>query len=139
MKPWLRVRMLVNLVNLSTPLGLLIARIGGCSIRRGDEGLYMACGYRFRFPIAPAFTVGNVVLYREADEFDGRPDLLAHESRHATQYAWCVGLPMLPMYAMAAGVSLALSGDPASYNPFERLAGLAAGGYERHGLWFIRE
>ncbi len=139
MKPWLRVRMIVNYLNVSTPLGLLIALIGGCSVERGPDGLWLACGYRIPFPVAPAFTVGNVVLYRDADEFDGRPELLAHEARHATQYAWCLGLPMLPMYAVAAGVSLGLSGDPASYNPFERLAGLAAGGYEQNGLWFLRE
>ena len=131
--------MILNFVNLSTPLGLLIALVGGCSLRRIDGGLYLACGYGIPVPLAPAFTVGNVVLYRQAGEFDGRPELLGHEARHATQYAWCVGLPMLPMYALAAGISLVLSGDPASYNPFERLAGLAAGGYEQRGLWFLRK
>jgi len=138
MKSWCRVRMIVNFVNLSTPLGLLIALAGGCKTRRGTDGLYLSCGYRIPFPLAPAFTVGNVILYRDAEEFDGRPELLGHEARHATQYAWCLGLPMLPMYALAAGISLALSGDPASYNPFERLAGLAAGGYEQRRLWFLR-
>jgi hypothetical protein len=138
MKPWCRVRMIVNFVNLSTPLGLLIALIGGCTTRRGADGLYLSCGYRIPLPLAPAFTVGNVILYRDAEEFAGRPELLGHEARHATQYAWCLGLPMLPMYALAAGISLVLSGDPASYNLFERLAGLVAGGYEQRGLWFLR-
>jgi len=138
MNPWHRVRMILNFVNLSTPLGLLIAAAGGCTVRSAADGLHLACGYRIPFPLAPAFTVGNVVIYRDADEFDGRPGLLGHEARHSTQYAWCAGLPMLPLYVLSAGVSLILSGDPASYNPFERLAGLTAGGYEQRGLWFLR-
>src|SRR3982074_1417204 len=122
MKPWLRVRMVANYVNLSTPLALLIAVVGGCGVRSRPDGLYLAAGYRIPFPFAPAFTVGNVVLYREPGEFDGRPELLGHEARHAPPHAWCLGVPMLPLYALAAGASAILSGDPASYNPFERLA-----------------
>jgi hypothetical protein len=61
--------------------------------------------------------------------FARRPQLLRHEARHATQYAWCVGPVMLPLYAVAALWSLLRCGDAASYNVFERLAGLADGGY----------
>ena len=55
--------------------------------------------------------------------------LLRHEARHATQYAWCGGLLMLPLYFAAAGVSWLLSGDFGAWNVFERGAGLADGGY----------
>ena len=36
---------------------------------------------------------------------------------------------MLPLYLVSVGVSYLLAGDHSSYNPFERLAGLADGGY----------
>ena len=75
-----------------------------------------------------AFTLGNVVLCRLADtELDARPTLLVHEGRHATQYAWCIGVLMLPLYFLAAGWSWLRTGDPASRNVFERLAGLDDG------------
>ena len=38
------------------------------------------------------------------------------------------GILLVP-YLAAAGLSWALAGDHSSYNPFERLAGLADGGY----------
>ena len=74
--------------------------------------------------------MGNVIFYRADRAFiDSRPDLLAHESGHATQYAWCLGLPFLPLYAACAAFSLWRTGDPGSRNFFERNAGLELGGY----------
>jgi hypothetical protein len=126
----LRVRQVVNLVNLSTPLGLLVALAGRADVRRGPDGLLIARGYRLRVPRAPAFTVGNVVLVRLDDEaLARRPRLLVHEARHATQYAWCVGPLMIPLYGVAAAWSWVRSRDLAAYNVFERLAGLEDGGY----------
>lgn len=123
-----RFRRVINFLDLTTPLGLLVAAIGGATRRSGPDGLVLACGYRFRFPIAGAFTVGNVVITRR----DGLDEtLIRHESRHATQWAWCAGLPMLPLYLLAMLVSVIVCGDQASYNPFERLAGLDEGGYRR--------
>ncbi|WP_433497937.1 hypothetical protein ACQP1K_23940 [Sphaerimonospora sp. CA-214678] len=125
-----RIRQVVNYANLSTPLGLLIALIGGARLRRGERGLVYAYGYRVPFPVAGAFTVGNVITTRHAEGYlAGR--LLDHESRHATQYAACVGPPMLVLYALASAFSLAVCGHPASWNVFERLAGLEDGGYPR--------
>jgi hypothetical protein len=60
--------------------------------------------------------------------------LLRHEARHATQYAWCGGLLMLPLYLAAAGVSWLFSGDFGAWNVFERGAGLADGGYTARPL-----
>jgi hypothetical protein len=124
-----RVRQVVNVVNLSTPLGILVGLVGRCRFRRGPDGLLLARG--FRVPVrAPAFTVGNVVLLRLDDAaLDRRPALLVHEARHATQYACCVGPLMLPMYLLASAWSLLRCGDPSSYNVFEVRAGLADGGY----------
>lgn len=125
-----RFRQVINYANLSTPLGLLIVLIGGARLRHGERGLVYAYGYRLPFPVAGAFTVGNVIMTKHAEGYlTGR--LLDHESRHATQYATCVGLPMLVMYALASAFSLAVCGHLASWNVFERLAGLEDGGYPR--------
>lgn len=122
------------MANLSTPLGLLIAAATRTRLVRGPDGLLLGFGYRPPLPKAGAFTVGNVVLFRAGiDHVAARPRLLAHESRHATQYAFCLGLPFLPAYLAAAGWSMARCGDPALRNPFEVRAGLADGGY-RAGL-----
>jgi hypothetical protein len=124
-----RLRQVVNMVNLSTPLGVGLALAGRGSIRRGPDGLLLA--HAVRLPArAPAFTVGNVVLLRLDDAaLARRPRLLVHEARHATQYACCVGLMMLPLYGLAAGWSWLRCRDASSYNVFEVRAGLADGGY----------
>lgn len=127
-----RVRRLANAANLSTALGLAVARLGGAPVVGTDDphGLLVAAGYRRRLPRAAAFTVGDVVITRlSAEALAARPGLLAHESRHAGQWACWLGLPFLPAYLAASGWSLLRTGDPASRNAFERRAGLAAGGY----------
>ncbi len=55
--------------------------------------------------------------------------LLQHEDRHCTQYAFVLGVTMLPFYFLCVGISYAIAGDHSSYNPFERLANLADGNY----------
>ena len=96
----------------------------------GRDGLLIGERYRLPVPPAPAFTLGNVIMTRiERDALLGQEALLAHEARHATQFAWCAGLVMLPLYFTAAGVSWVLTGDFGSRNIFERRAGLADGGY----------
>ncbi|MCC6497839.1 MAG: hypothetical protein IT193_16425, partial [Propionibacteriaceae bacterium] len=57
------------------------------------------------------------------------PGTLAHEAAHTWQYFGFIGLPFLPLYALASGWSWLRTGDPASANWFERRAGLARGGY----------
>jgi hypothetical protein len=74
--------------------------------------------------------MGNVVICRfSAGQLVSNAALLGHEEKHCTQYACCLGLPFLPLYLLAAGWSQLRTGDPASANFFERLAGLEAGGY----------
>ncbi|MFI7484174.1 hypothetical protein ACH9EU_17380 [Kocuria sp. M1R5S2] len=125
-----RVRRAWNTVNLSTPLGLLIAAATRTRVVPGPEGLLFGFGYRFPLPRAGAFTVGNVVLFRAGpDDVAARPRLVAHESRHATQWALWLGLPFLPAYLAAAGWSVVRCGHPGLRNPFEVRAGLADGGY----------
>ena len=130
MRAALRVRQLANAFNLSTGAGLLLAALSRTPVERGPDGLLLGTGYRPKLPLAGAFTVGNVVLYRaDRAAIYSRPDLLRHEAGHATQYAWCLGLPFLPLYAACAAFSVWRTGDPGSRNFFERNAGLADGGY----------
>jgi hypothetical protein len=130
-----RVRQVVNILNLSTALGLLLGLVGRAKFTTGPEGLVLGYGYRIPIPPAPAFTLGNVILFRGEDEIHGRrPTLLAHESRHATQYAFCIGPVMLLLYGAACGWSWMRTGDPASRNVFETRAGLLDGGYKERPL-----
>lgn len=125
-----RLRAAANAINLSTAAGLLLAKLTHTRVEKGPHGLIFGTNYQPRLPLAGAFTVGNVIFYRtDRVHIDARPDLLAHESRHATQYAWCLGLPFLPLYFACVAYSWWRTGDPGSRNFFERNAGLALGGY----------
>jgi hypothetical protein len=127
-RPGHRVRLAVNLLNGSTLAGLAVSVAGRARLARYPDGLLVGTGYRLPVPPAPAFTMGNVIITRHSVlAYD--TSLLRHEARHSTQYAWCGGLLMLPLYFAAAGVSWLLSGDPGSWNVFERVAGLTDGGY----------
>ncbi|YCK80432.1 hypothetical protein M1D89_15190 [Arthrobacter sp. D3-18] len=130
MTPAQRLRQIANVLNLSTPLGLAVAAVSRSTVSHGPRGLLIAAGYNWKLPHAGAFTVGNVVLYRAPHGVAGTNTvLLGHEERHSTQYAYCLGLPFLALYGVAAGWSMLRSGNPASRNFFERQAGLVAGGY----------
>jgi hypothetical protein len=129
-----RLRRLVNWLNLTTLTGFVVAWLGGSRPRRPRGALYVAPGYRARFPVVGAFTVGHVVstphaVHHVLDD----AALLRHESRHVTQYAW-LGPLFWPAYGLAAAFSRVVSGHPASHNPFETGAGLADGGYTRRPL-----
>lgn len=128
MRRRLRVRRAVNLANGSTLAGLGIAAVGNATLARGPDGLFVGTGYRLPVPPAPAFCLGNVIVTRLDAMCPGSP-LWSHEARHATQFAWCGGVLMVPAYLAAAGISWVLTGDFGSRNPFERLAGLTDGGY----------
>ena len=116
----------INLANGSTLAGLGVAALGGARVARSADRLFVGTGYRLPVPPAPAFCLGNVIITR----LDGlTPELLRHEARHATQYACCGGVVMVPLYLAAAAVSWALTGDTGCRNVFERQAGLTDGGY----------
>ena len=121
-------RLAVNLANGSTLAGAGIALAGRARLARAEDGLLTGTGYRLPVPAVSAFTVGSVIVTRR-ESLSPDTVLFRHEARHTTQYAWCGGLLMLPLYFAAAGVSWVLSGDVGAWNVFERLAGLADGGY----------
>ena len=128
-----RLREVVNWVNGSTALGLLIARFGHAETTRHGDGLWVAAAYR-GIGTRRTFTVGNVVLTRQdARAFADRPALRAHEVRHANQWA-LLGPLFVPLYYTEALISWALTGSDAAGNAFEVLAGLTDGGYARRPL-----
>ncbi|MEV7605599.1 hypothetical protein AB0N65_09185 [Paenarthrobacter sp. NPDC089322] len=130
MTPGQRLRQIANVLNLTTPLGLVIAAASDSKVSHGPRGLLIAGDYDWKLPYAGAFTVGNVIIYRAPHGVAGRNEvLLGHEEKHSTQYAYCLGLPFLAAYGLAAGWSMLRAGNPASRNFFERQAGLSAGGY----------
>ncbi|MFB6726081.1 hypothetical protein ACFCV3_38275 [Kribbella sp. NPDC056345] len=129
MTGWQWVKLVGNFVNLSTVAGFVVAGIGRARVTRGPRGLFYANGYRVGFPVAGAFTIGNVVLSKHEVSYFGDELLVKHEERHSWQYFCLLGLPMLPLYVVGVAVSWLLTGDPASRNPFERMASLKDGGY----------
>ena len=129
MTGWERVKVVGNFVNLTTLFGLAVGVIGRARVSRGPRGLYFANGYRLGFPIAGAFTIGNVVLSKNERTYFDDAALVRHEERHSWQYFCLLGLPLFPLYVVGVVISFLLTGDPASRNPFERLANLKDGGY----------
>lgn len=124
-------RSVANWLNLSTPLGLAVARVGGCTLRRGPDRLWFAEGYRLRYPDGGTFTIGDVVLTaRPAGSLPScGDDEIAHEEAHARQWTYCLGLPFLPAYLATVGWSWLRTGDRASACFFEQEAGLSQGNY----------
>jgi hypothetical protein len=126
---WQWVKMVGNFLNLSTLAGLFVGVIGRARFSRGPRGLVFANGYKIKFPVAGAFTVGNVVLSKHERAYFDDEALVRHEERHSWQYFCLIGLLLWPLYVVGVVFSWLLTGDPASRNPFERLANLKDGGY----------
>jgi len=128
---WQWVRFVGNFANLSTPVGLAVTAIGGAAIKRGPRGLFLGEGYRFRFPVAGGFTIGNVITTGSTWDamLRNNPFLIKHEEVHTWQYLYCLGLPYYIPYVICMGWSVLRTGDRAARNFFERQAGLAMGGY----------
>jgi len=129
-----RLRQVANAINLSTPIGLALGKLGNAKLSAWTNGLVIASEHRLPFPPTPAFTMGNVVLVRasraQLDQFNAEfPELMRHEERHTTQFAFCLGPVLVPMYLGACAWSWVRTGDWWSRNAFETRAGLSDGGY----------
>ena len=115
---WQWVRFVGNYVNLSTIVGLAVAKLGRATVRRGPRGLYLGEGYHFKFPVAGAFTIGNVVT--TSSTWDKMlieyPYLIKHEEGHTWQYLYCIGLPFYVAYGICMGWSVLRTGDRAARN-----------------------
>jgi len=141
---WPVARSLLTAVNGTTLVGLGIAVLTGTKIRRAPGGILVAEGYRLRMPPATCFTIGSVIITRRTADWlldESRAGLLAHESRHAGQYA-VLGPLFWPAYWASCGYSWAATGTYGARNAFERHAGLERGGYRaaplRPGLQRLR-
>ena len=139
---WPLARTVLTAVNGTTIAGLLVALATGSKVRRGRNGILIAEDYRLRVPPATCFTVGSVILTRNSASWLLDPEraaLLAHESRHAGQYA-VLGPLFWPAYWLSCGYSYAVTGSSGARNPFERDAGLTDGGYDDRPLrpWAAR-
>jgi hypothetical protein len=133
---WHLARTVLTAVNGTTGAGLVAALATGTRVRRGRHGMLIAEGYRHRVPPATCFTVGSVILTRRTADWlldREQAELLAHESRHAGQYA-VLGPLFWPAYWLACAWSYALTGSYGPRNALERHAGLAAGGYDERPL-----
>lgn len=133
-KPATRARL--NHLNGTTLLGLALAKAAGCDRAPGPQGTTIAGNYRWRIPGALCFVIGDVIFCRRTADWLTAPaqhPLLDHELHHTTQYAH-LGPAFFPLYAAASAWSHLLTGDRATRNPFERRAGLSAGGYHHHPL-----
>ena len=128
---WQWLRFVGNIVNLTTPVGLVVALIGRARLCCGPRGLILGEGYRLKFPVAGAFTIGNVITTGSTweEKLKELPSLLQHEEGHTWQYLYCIGLPFYLAYGICMGWSVLRTGDRAARNFFERQAGLAIGGY----------
>jgi hypothetical protein len=137
---WQGVKVVGNALNLSTLAGVFVGLLGRARFSRGPRGLVYATGYRLKFPVATAFTIGNLVLTKHDRAYlDERPVLVKHEERHSWQYFCLLGLPMLPLYLLAVAWSFLRTGCPASRNVFERLANLDDGNYTEYPVQSLRK
>ena len=129
----IRVRRVVNWVNLGTALGLAVAVAGRDRIRRGPYGLILAVDFRHRPVRGRAMTIGDVVLIgMDEERLAQRPHLLVHEARHSGQYArWLGPVLFFPAYGLSSLWSWWWTGNPALRNGFEVAADLVQGGYVR--------
>jgi hypothetical protein len=128
---WHVTRTTLTAVNGTTLVGLLVALGSGTKVRRGRHGILIAENFRFRMPAGSCFTVGSVIITNRPAEWllaEERARLFAHESRHASQYAF-FGPLFWPAYWVACGWSIALTTSYGVRNWFERNAGLADGHY----------
>lgn len=127
-----RLRAVANWLNLSTPLGLAVARAGRAELRPGPESSWIGEGYRLLFPQATAFTIGSVIVIPGGGLYAltrQHPLIIEHELAHARQWALCLGLPFLPLYLVATAWSRLRTGTNHEANLFEVRADLAKGGY----------
>jgi len=131
-------RQRLNRFNLSTPLGLLIAKIFGGKTIQLENGLYMNYGRKGKYQKAEVITVGDVLLVtfnkdcphcQQKDLYKLSPKLLRHELKHSEQYAKFGGIIFLALYLFASIKSYIQYKNIWQGNIYEIQAGLEDGGY----------
>lgn len=128
----------LNRLNLSTPLGLLIAKIiGGTTIHYKNK-IYINYGRKGKYIKANAITIGDVILAKKAKGCklceSGNPHdlsnaILRHELKHSEQFAKFGGIIFLALYLFASIKSYIIYKNVWQGNIYEIQAGLEDGGY----------
>jgi hypothetical protein len=131
-------RQRLNRLNLSTSLGLLIAKIiGGTTIQK-ENGIYLNYGRKGKYLKADAMAIGDVVLVKQVKGCklceSGNPHdlsnaLLRHELKHSEQCAKFGGVIFLALYLFASIKSYIQYKNFWQGNIFEIQAGLEDGNY----------
>ena len=131
-------RQRLNRINLSTPLGLLIAKIFGGATIQLNNGIYVNYGRKGKYNNSWAITIGDVILTKtdkncklcqSGKHHDLSNALLRHELVHSEQYAKFGGLIFLALYLFASIKSFIIYRNRWQGNIYEIQAGLQDGGY----------
>jgi len=133
-----RKRHILNNLNLSTFLGLLISKIIGGTTIQLDNLIYINYGRKGKYSKAWAITIGDVILAKKDRHCDkcksGKPHdlsnaILRHELKHSEQFAKFGGVIFLALYSFASIKSFIIYRNHWQGNIYEIQAGLKDGGY----------
>jgi hypothetical protein len=133
-----RKRHILNNLNLSTFLGLLISKIIGGTTIQLDNLIYINYGRKGKYKKAWAITIGDVVLAKQdrnckecksGTPHDLADRILRHELKHSEQFAKFGGIIFLALYLFASIKSFIIYRNIWQGNIYEIQAGLEDGGY----------
>jgi hypothetical protein len=120
-----RKRHVLNNLNLSTFLGLLISKIIGGTTIQLDNLMYINYGRKGKYQKAGAITIGDVILAKKRLS----NSVIKHEEVHAQQFAKFGGLVFLALYLFASIKSFIIYKNVWQGNRYEIQAGLEDGEY----------
>ena len=120
-----RKRHVLNNLNLSTFLGLLISKIIGGTTIQLDNLMYINYGRKGKYQKAGAITIGDVILAKKRLS----NSVIKHEVIHAEQFAKFGGLVFLALYLFASIKSFIIYKNVWQGNIYEIQAGLEDGEY----------
>ena len=133
-----RKRHILNNINLSTFLGLLISKIIGGKTVKLNNGMYMNYGRKGKYSKSWAITIGDVILTKQDKNckfcklgklHELSTATLRHELKHSEQFAKFGGVIFLALYLLESIKSFIIYRNYWQGNIFEIQAGLKDGGY----------
>ena len=131
-------RHLINKLNLSTFLGLFLAKIFGGTTIQKENGIYLNYGRTGKYQKATIIAIGDVLLVKrdthckmcqQGNPYDLSDSLLRHELKHSEQYAKFGGIFFILLYSIACLKSYIIYRNMWEGNIFEIQANLQDGGY----------
>ena len=133
-----RKRHILNNLNLSTFLGLLISKIIGGTTIQSENGIYINYGRKGKYNKAWAITIGDVILAKQdkncrqckqPNPHNLSSAILRQELIHSEQFAKFGGVIFLALYSFASIKSFIIYRNHWQGNIYEIQAGLSDGGY----------